>query len=161
MIGGALSFQGGSYSRTPIEEILPVSFQDTAIRFIDKEYLPKINVDFFNHPILRLEKDLQLNQEVWDSLPPLQGANLGLVASKNAYVLVNFQNEKGNSGSFCGLSRPRAFWFPFVRIDCALTTNSSSEKRANTPTNEAQSICIDSSVSEDRRSANVRVSVAS
>ena len=97
MIGGELSFQGGSYSRTPIEEILPVSFKDTAIRFIDKEYLPKINEDFFNHPILRLEKDLQLNQEVWDTLPPLQGANLGLVASNNAHVLVNFQNDKGNS----------------------------------------------------------------
>jgi len=96
MIGGELSFQGGSYSRTPIEEILPVSFKDTDTRFIDKEYLPKINNDFSNHPILRLEKDLQLNQEVWDTLPPLQGANLGLVASKNAHVLTRFKNEKGN-----------------------------------------------------------------
>ena len=48
-----------------------------------------------------------------------------------------------------------------MRIDCALTMNSSSEKRANPPTNEAQSVCIDSSVSEDRRSAKVRASVAS
>ena len=37
-----------------------------------------------------------MNQEVWDTLPPLQGANLGLVASNNAHVLVNFQNDKGN-----------------------------------------------------------------
>ena len=97
MIGGELSFQGGSYSRTPIEEILPVSFQDTDTRFIDKEYLPKINEDFSNHPILRLEKDLRLNQEVWDNLPPLQGVNLGLVASQNAHVLAKLQNKKGNS----------------------------------------------------------------
>ena len=46
-------------------------------------------------------------------------------------------------------------------MDCALPTNSSSEKRANPPTNEAQSVCIDSSVSDDNQSAKVRASVAS
>ena len=43
MVGGELSFQGGSYSRTPIEDILPVSFKETDIRFIDQEFHPKIN----------------------------------------------------------------------------------------------------------------------
>ena len=89
MVGGELSFHGGSYSHTPIEDILPVSFKDVETRFIDKEFRPKISGDFSNHPILRLEKEL--NKEVWSSLPPLHGANLGLVANKDAYVL--FKNE--------------------------------------------------------------------
>ena len=91
MVGGELSFQGGSYSRTPIEDILPVSFKDVETRFIDKEFRPKISGDFSNHPILRLEKEL--NEEVWSSLPPLHGANLGLVANKDAYVLLKNESE--------------------------------------------------------------------
>ena len=91
MVGGELSFQGGSYSHTPIEDILPVSFKDVETRFIDKEFCPKISGDFSNHPILRLEKEL--NKEVWSSLPPLHGANLGLVANKDAYVLLKNESE--------------------------------------------------------------------
>lgn len=92
MIGGELSFQGGSYSRTPIEDILPVSFKETDTRFIDQEFHSKINEAFSNHPILRLEKDLELTREVWDTLPSLHGANLGLVADKDAYVLAELEN---------------------------------------------------------------------
>jgi uncharacterized membrane protein len=91
MVGGELSFQGGSYSRTPIEDILPVSFKDVATRFIDKEFLPIISENFSNHPILRLEKEL--NDEVWSALPPLHGANQGLVANKDAYVLLENESE--------------------------------------------------------------------
>ena len=91
MVGGELSFQGGSYSHTPIEDILPVSFKDVETRFIDKEFRPKISGDFSNHPILRLEKEL--NKEVWSSLPPLHGANMGLVANKDAYVLLENESE--------------------------------------------------------------------
>jgi uncharacterized membrane protein len=91
MVGGELSFQGGSYSRTPIEDILPVSFKDVEAHFIDKEFRPKIGDDFSNHPILRLEKEL--NEEVWSALPPLHGANQGLVANKDAYVLLKNKSE--------------------------------------------------------------------
>ena len=91
MVGGELSFHGGSYSHTPIEDILPVSFKDVETRFIDKEFRPKISGDFSNHPILRLEKEL--NEEVWSSLPPLHGANLGLVANNDAYVLLKKESE--------------------------------------------------------------------
>ena len=91
MVGGELSFHGGSYSHTPIEDILPVSFKDVETRFIDKEFRPKISGDFSNHPILRLEKEF--NEEVWSSLPPLHGANLGLVANKDAYVLLKNESE--------------------------------------------------------------------
>ncbi len=68
-----------------------MSFKDVETRFIDKEFRPKISGDFSNHPILRLEKEL--NEEVWSSLPPLHGANLGLVANKDAYVLLKNESE--------------------------------------------------------------------
>ena len=39
MIGGELSFQGGGYSRTPIEEILPVKFEEINSRlFVDRGF---------------------------------------------------------------------------------------------------------------------------
>ena len=90
MIGGDLSFQGGGYSQTPIEEILPVHFREGPQSFVDASFQPTLNEEFIQHPILRLEKDLALNREVWQSLPPLQGINKGLVADKNAHVLAQY-----------------------------------------------------------------------
>ncbi|MBT3923600.1 MAG: hypothetical protein HOF21_13605 [Nitrospina sp.] len=87
MIGGDISFQGGGYSRTPIEEILPVNFSDSSRTFKDEAFQPVLNQEFSRHPILRLEKDLNLNINAWQSLPPLQGINVGLFPDKNAHVL--------------------------------------------------------------------------
>ena len=92
MIGGELSFQGGGYSRTPIEEILPVSFRDNPRPLTGKLFHPVLNKEFSQHPILRLEKDL--NQDAWQSLPQLQGINMGLVPDKNAHVLLQYAREK-------------------------------------------------------------------
>lgn len=100
MVGGDLSFQGGNYSRTPIEEILPASFRAIPKTFMDDEFRPTINEEFANHPILRLEKDLLKNQEAWDALPPLHGANLGLIPRKNAYVLAQYDNGLGSTSPF-------------------------------------------------------------
>lgn len=96
MIGGDLSFQGGGYSHTPIEEILPVHFEEVNRPFVDESFRPALNQEFFRHPVLRLEKDLELNQEVWRSLPPLQGINKGLLPDKDAHVLTWY--DKGSAG---------------------------------------------------------------
>ena len=95
MIGGDLSFQGGGYSRTPIEEILPVHFEEINRPFVDEAFQAVLNQEFSRHPILRLEKELDRNQEVWRSLPPLQGINKGLIPDKNAHVLA--QHAKGSA----------------------------------------------------------------
>jgi uncharacterized membrane protein len=89
MIGGDLSFQGGSYSRTPIEDILPVSFQDNPRPFVDEAFQSILNKEFIQHPILRLEKDQKFNLNAWQSLPSLQGINIGLFPDKNAHVLAH------------------------------------------------------------------------
>jgi uncharacterized membrane protein len=93
MIGGNISFQGGGYSRTPIEEILPVSFRDSPSPFVDEAFKLVLNQEFSQHPILRLEKDLELNQKAWQSLPLLQGVNRGLFPDKNAHVLARHDKK--------------------------------------------------------------------
>jgi uncharacterized membrane protein len=95
MIGGDLSFQGGGYSRTPIEEILPVHFEEINRPFVDEAFQAVLNQEFSRHPIVRLEKELDRNQEVWRSLPSLQGINKGLIPDKNAHVLA--QHAKGSA----------------------------------------------------------------
>jgi len=93
MIGGELSFQGGGYSRTPIEEILPVSFKEINKPFVGEAFQPALNEDYSRHPVLRLEKDPDLNHKAWQSLPPLQGVNMGLHPEKNAHVLLRYAKE--------------------------------------------------------------------
>ncbi|MFL2915640.1 MAG: glutamine amidotransferase [Nitrospinia bacterium] len=93
MIGGDLSFQGGGYSHTPIEEILPVSFEEISRSFVEKPFQPLLNQELLRHPILSLEKDPALNLGVWDSLPPLQGFNMGLLPEKNAHVLAKYAKK--------------------------------------------------------------------
>jgi uncharacterized membrane protein len=93
MVGGDLSFQGGGYSRTPIEEILPVKFRDDPRPFIDEAFKPTLNKEFSRHPILRLEKDPEFNLKAWQSLPLLQSINIGLFPDKNAHALVRHTME--------------------------------------------------------------------
>lgn len=90
MIGGDLSFQGGSYARTSIEEILPVNFEGNESAYVEEAFSPTLNKEFSLHPILRLEKNPKNNQEAWQSLPPLQGLNRGLRPDKKAHVLAQY-----------------------------------------------------------------------
>lgn len=87
MIGGDLSFQNGGYERTPVEEILPVTLKHESEPFVDKEFRVQISEQLENHPVLKLETRKEANRKVWESLPPLQGLNVGLNAAKGAQVL--------------------------------------------------------------------------
>ena len=95
MIGGELSFQGGGYERTPIEDILPVTLQRGVKEYLDEEFRPVLEKNLLQHPILRLEKQGEFNEKTWESLPPLNGLNLGLVPKPESYVLAAFKKDKG------------------------------------------------------------------
>ena len=95
MIGGDLSFQGGGYDRTPIEEILPVSMQKAVQNYSSEEFKPALGKKLRRHPILRLEKKKSFNLKAWQSLPLLNGLNLGLTAKPKSQVLFGYQ-KKGN-----------------------------------------------------------------
>ncbi|MFQ5449763.1 MAG: glutamine amidotransferase [Nitrospinaceae bacterium] len=99
MIGGELSFQGGGYERTPIEDILPVSLQRRSRPYVNEEFRPEPNRKLVLHPIQRLEKDEAVNLKIWKSLPPLDGINLGLVARPGAHVLLSTTRKKDGQGS--------------------------------------------------------------
>ncbi len=87
MIGGDLSFEGGGYDRTPVEEILPMRIRGGSKKFLLGELQMKMQPKLVYHPVLRLENDPKLNAKAWKSLPPIQGVNIGLVPAKGAHVL--------------------------------------------------------------------------
>jgi uncharacterized membrane protein len=95
MIGGELSFQGGGYDRTPIEDILPVSMQKAGKNYSNEEFKPIVGKKLQRHPILRLEKKEAFNLKAWQSLPLLNGLNLGLTSKPKSQVLFGYK-MKGN-----------------------------------------------------------------
>jgi uncharacterized membrane protein len=96
MIGGDLSFEGGGYDRTPVEEILPIRIRGGSRKFLPGELQMKVQSKLAHHPVLRLENDPALNAKAWKSLPPIQGVNVGLVAAKGAHVLSTTRKSKSN-----------------------------------------------------------------
>ena len=90
MIGGELSFQGGGYAQTDIEEILPVHLEDKPQPFVDESFDIQLERNPSRHPILQLEKESGANSRVWEKLPELNGINLGLKPRKNANILASF-----------------------------------------------------------------------
>ena len=99
MVGGDLSFQGGGYERTAIEDILPVTLESGGSTFLQKEFQAVVQKNFYNHPILRLEKDPAVNRTIWQSLPKLNGVNTGVKPMKDSQVLLKFvdRQKKGVS----------------------------------------------------------------
>jgi uncharacterized membrane protein len=95
MIGGELSFQAGGYDRTPIEDILPVTMQKAGKNYSSEEFKPVMGKKLQRHPILRLEKKAAFNLKAWNSLPMLNGLNLGLTAKPKAHVLFDFKTKSG------------------------------------------------------------------
>jgi len=95
MIGGELSFQGGGYDRTPIKDILPVTMQKEGGDYSSEEFRPVVEKNLQRHPILRLEKKDAFNQKTWQSLPLLNGLNLGLVAKPESHVLIGSKKKGG------------------------------------------------------------------
>ncbi|NIQ00538.1 MAG: hypothetical protein GWM98_09185, partial [Nitrospinaceae bacterium] len=94
MIGGDLSFQGGDYDRTPVESILPVRFKGNSKKILLGEYKMDAQKKFSHHPVMRLENDNRRNRKAWQSMPPLQGLNIGLVPVRGAHVLGTLRKNK-------------------------------------------------------------------
>jgi uncharacterized membrane protein len=95
MVGGELSFQGGGYERTGIEDILPVTFKRSSHPFVNQEFQVRTAGKLSHHPILRLEKDLAINLKTWQSLPRLNGANTGLQVKPWGQALADFSLKGG------------------------------------------------------------------
>ena len=87
MIGGDLSFNGGGFSMTEIEDILPVRLAPLGNTFDPDAFSPRLTDAGEKHPIMRLDRDREKNLGLWAALPQLQGINTGLVLRDDALLL--------------------------------------------------------------------------
>ena len=71
-LGGRLSFDGGKYKGTTLDDLLPLSLDgrtlDPAGSF-DPLYKPQLTGAGQTHPITRLQEDRGANQKLWNELP--------------------------------------------------------------------------------------------
>ncbi len=87
MTGGENSFLRGGYAKTPIGEILPVTFNENLSRWQVEEY--KIEPAYsLSHPLLNIARDEDLSRQIWSEMPSLEGYDPGLEAKGSADVLM-------------------------------------------------------------------------
>jgi len=79
MIGGRLAFSAGGYHQTAITEVLPVALPPGGLAdstLSTAHYRPRVTAAGEFHPVLQIGADAEETSELWDTLPPLEGANL-------------------------------------------------------------------------------------
>ena len=100
-IGGRLSFDGGKYKGTTIDDLLPVSLTggatDDAMSFAPV-YKPVLTGAGQTHPITRLQDDRGANQKAWNELPPISVSQVLANVKPGASVLLEARRVEG-SGS--------------------------------------------------------------
>jgi uncharacterized membrane protein len=95
MIGGDISFSGGGYDGTAIEEILPINL------FAEKDAIDTTRLkavltdDGLKHPITAFENSPERTISLWKELPELDGCNVTSQSKTDAVPLVIYP-AKGN-----------------------------------------------------------------
>ncbi len=101
MIGGEQSFSGGGYYGTPVADALPIELlpkigeDDHAVT--TDEFKPHLTDDGLRHPITQLRFERRDNLARWNSLPPLEGANLIAGPKPGATVLMEHPALRGRN----------------------------------------------------------------
>ena len=97
-IGGRLSFDGGKYKGTTIDDLLPVSLTggatDDALSFAPV-YKPVLTGAGQTHPITRLQDDRGVNQKAWNELPPISVSQVLANVKPGASVLLEARRVEG------------------------------------------------------------------
>ncbi len=97
-IGGRLSFDGGKYKGTTIDDLLPVSLTggatDDAMSFAPV-YKPVLTGAGQTHPITRLQDDRGANQKAWNELPPIAVSQVLANVKPGASVLLEARRVEG------------------------------------------------------------------
>ncbi len=94
MIGGEQSFQPGRYIGTPVAAALPVEMLSSGEAWSVAPFRPVLTEAGLRHPIMQFTRSPEANLEIWRSLPPLDGLNLGLTARPDALVLAEHPDIK-------------------------------------------------------------------
>ncbi|MBD3270944.1 MAG: VWA domain-containing protein [Elusimicrobia bacterium] len=95
MIGGPNSFGMGAYQTSPLEEILPVVMNAQTEEFKLDVFRLKINQ--IQHPIMHIGDTRKLDQDVWNTMPPLVGYNTIGPAKPGARVLAEHPDATINN----------------------------------------------------------------
>ena len=97
-LGGRLSFDGGKYKGTTIDDLLPVSLTggpvDDANSFTPV-YKPLLTAAGQAHPITRLYEDRAQNQKTWNELPPVSVSQALTSVKPGATVLLEARKADG------------------------------------------------------------------
>ncbi len=94
MVGGDLSFLGGGYRNSVIEEILPVSLPPASKVATEEAFSPRLTEVGRLHPIMQLLSDPRQNLAEWAAFPPLAGVNLVGPPRPSATVLLEHPTLK-------------------------------------------------------------------
>ena len=97
-LGGRLSFDGGKFKGTTIDDLLPVSLTGSAIDDVNSfapVYKPILTGPGQVHPITRLYEDRAANQKTWNELPPVSVAQVLTNVKPGASVLLEARRVDG------------------------------------------------------------------
>lgn len=97
MVGGDNSFGEGLYHDTPIEEVLPVTFDAKPIPAGEEPFQPRVTGEGRRHPITDLVPDESANLAAWQGLPQLHGLNHTTIKPE-AQVLLEHPSLNDSSG---------------------------------------------------------------
>ncbi|HEU4767087.1 MAG TPA: glutamine amidotransferase, partial [Pyrinomonadaceae bacterium] len=97
-IGGRLSFDGGKYRGTTIDDLLPVSLTGGAVDDASSfapVYKAILTGAGQTHPITRLNDDRGANQKAWNELPPISVSQVLTNVKPGASVLLEARRTDG------------------------------------------------------------------
>jgi uncharacterized membrane protein len=97
-IGGRLSFDGGKFKGTTIDDLLPVSLTGGPVDDVNSfapVYKPLLTAAGQAHPITRLSEDRGQNQKAWSELPPVSVSQALTNVKPGATVLLEARKVDG------------------------------------------------------------------
>ena len=98
-LGGRLSFDGGKYKGTPLDDLLPLSLTGGPVDDANSYapvYKPFLTGAGQAHPITRLNDDRGANQKIWNDLPPISISEALMNVKPGATVLLEARKVDGS-----------------------------------------------------------------
>jgi uncharacterized membrane protein len=98
LLGGRLSFDGGKYKGTTLDDLLPLSLTGNPIDDVNSftpVYKPLLTGAGQAHPITRLYEDRAANQKSWNELPPVSVSQALTNVKPGATVLLEARKVDG------------------------------------------------------------------
>jgi uncharacterized membrane protein len=99
VLGGRLSFDGGKYKGTPLDDLLPLSLAGGPVDDANSYapvYKPLLTDAGQAHPITRLNDDRVANQKIWNDLPPISVSEALTNVKPGATVLLEARKLDGS-----------------------------------------------------------------